>query len=209
MPKIPSNKETPNSTWPLDRLADYARGGFDEIQRAGRYTAAQTYRIGRALHFAHLKLLVEGKWIEWLDSVGIPRQTAWEAIKLYEAVKNESDLEGLTSTEAKIKYNVYPETKGQGSGPRAGSSGGGSSSSDESQPTSPMEQVTLLYRRLSTAYQLLQEMTWTADILYLDEVDEVSRYCEEIRENILKARKRIKPIRKVSHKNLIASLEKM
>ena len=179
----------PSAAWSLKRLADYTTSALGIIRHAGRRMATQTYRIGQALY--HAKKKVPLKWETWLREHNIPAVTAWEAIKLYEAVKSEEELEGLTATEAKIKYGIYPELeekeKGDGSG------------GTRPLPTEPEKLLYLIHRRLKGAAEAIELFVeslsgakWGASILYLPEADEVLQYCREVANSIQQERKKTK-----------------
>lgn len=63
---------------------------------------------GRALGIAREKTKPNGKWGKWLEKNKIPRSTAWESIRLFQAA-SEEDLAELTITEAKVQFSIYPE----------------------------------------------------------------------------------------------------
>jgi len=178
----------PSANWSLKRLAAYTTSVLGVIQHAGRRMATQTYRVGRALYYAKKKVL---NWDAWLREHGIPKMTAWEAIKLYEAVKSEEELEGLTATEAKIRYGIYPELeekeKGDGSG------------GTRPLPTEPEKLLYLIHRRLKGAAEAIELFVeslsgakWGASVLYLPEADEVLQYCREVANSIQQERKKTK-----------------
>jgi hypothetical protein len=103
----------PDGTWSLERLASYVHKGLSEsdalevqaIQIARRSTV-QYFQAGRALHFARLILLAQGrgKWGRWLEKNDIARTSAWEARVLYERTRTEENVSGLTRSEALDKY---------------------------------------------------------------------------------------------------------
>ncbi len=192
MPKPPQ----PSQSWSLQKLAEYTLSGLSEIQRAGRLTAAQTYLIGRALSFANLKLIIKGKWMQWLEEQGIPQKTAWEAIKLYEAVKDESELAELTSTEAKIKYGIYKEympEKSGSAGHGSSSGGGGNGLGSGTVPQTDEEKMFLAFRRLKDGSESIHSIKkWVPDLLYSTEIDECLVFCQKVIKAISGARKRVK-----------------
>jgi len=186
MPETPQS--LPSASWSLKRLADYTTSALGIIRHAGRRMATQTYRIGQALYYAKKKIL---NWDAWLKEHDIPPVTAWEAIKLFEAVESEEELAGLTATEAKIKYGIYPELeekeKGNGSG------------GTRPLPTEPEKLLYLIHRRLKGAAEAIELFVeslsaakWGASILYLPEADEVLQYCREVANSINQERKKTK-----------------
>jgi hypothetical protein len=187
MPKI-TNTGLPDEKWTLEKLAAYAKTSLGTIQRAGRLTAVETYRVGRALYFAQLKLVRDRKWNEWLDEQNISPVTAWEAIALYEAVKDEDDtgavLENMGITEAKEKYGIYKsaDKRAEGYG-----------NIREMKDLTGEEKVTASYHRLDYAATALASIDdWDASLLYSTEVNECLRFCGEIVKTITTMRKKIK-----------------
>lgn len=180
----------------MRRLTEYATKGFSMLQRAGRHSALHVYRLGAALYYIRYKLKNKGEWNNWLREHDISRVTAWEAIKLYEECPSEKDLEGHTITEAKIKFGIYSEfpDKKQSSSSNGGSGGGGgiSSNNDESTPKDPEQLLSLLYHRLKGAAEVAESLPWTADFLYMVEVDDALKFCRRITAAIKEQRSRIK-----------------
>ena len=202
--------ESPNHNWTLEQLAEYTQAGLSEIQKAGKHTAAQTYRIGRALYFANLKLRVVGKWTAWLEEKGIPAKTATEAIRLYQAVKDENDVADLTSTQAKTKYGIYQEPQRfHFDSPHF--SGQNTLAETPSEPPKDEDKVNLAYRRLKDAAEDVDKVKkWTADLLYSTEAEECLRFCQSISQTILKQRKRIKqPKQPQGMKTYLKHLDKL
>ncbi len=224
MPKLP--EKIPDDSWSLLSLAAYAVAEIEEMHVLGRRTSAQIYRIGRALHFAWRKAFAEAKWKAWLAENNIPERTAWEAIKLYEAVKDESDLEGLSPTEAKVKFGVYPELaltpehsqsdppqsssqNGRaGSGLQEGDSSGRSEESEEGIPRkTPEARVSLAYHRIRDAVEEILGIRWRASYLYSEEADSILENCRKIITCLEKQLKKILRPSPVNDRKFIESLK--
>lgn len=194
-------ESVPSSAWGLGQLTEYAVEKLRFLGHMERKAALDAYRAGCALYFAQKKLL--GKWNAWLDEHNIPRTTAWEAIKLYEECPNESDLAGLSLTEAKIKFGIYQEFSkpsgdggSSGNGGGSGSSGGGGSSL-ANEPVdaehSPEQLLSLFYHRLKGAAEVANSLPWTATLLYTEEVERAVGFCNDVLGTIKALQKRIKP----------------
>ena len=131
----------PNDTWRLDELARYALDGLDKIQRLGRRTAVETHRVGHALLIVQQKTKPKRQWLRWLANYNIPRQTAWEAIRLFESA-TEEEISQLTITEAKVKYGVYSEFMVEDDDEQE------TAATNEQTEEDVERQVNMLYRRL-------------------------------------------------------------
>ncbi|MHA2066393.1 MAG: hypothetical protein ACXABY_18635 [Candidatus Thorarchaeota archaeon] len=179
----------PVASWSLNRIAEYTLSKLEEIHRVGKFTAKQTYLVGKALSFAYARLRVKGEWQKWLDKQEIPQKTAWEAIELYKAVKNEDDLTGLTSTEAKVKYSIYSGFP---------SSSSGDSRSSESVPLPALQTnedyLNLAYHRIKAAFEAIHSIkNWDSSILYSTEADDCIKFAKEIQQTITAIRRKVKP----------------
>ena len=105
------NAVHPSETWNLRQLAKYVVARLDKIQRLGRRTSVETHRVGHALSIVQQKTKPNRQWTKWLTKHGIPRTTAWEAIRLFESA-TEEEMSTLTIMEAKIKYGIYSGVHG-------------------------------------------------------------------------------------------------
>jgi hypothetical protein len=75
--------ETPDESWSLEKLAWYATRAEERARRFAHLESAERFRLGKALHFAHLKTSW-GQWGAWVDKTfTFSRMTAWRAEQLY------------------------------------------------------------------------------------------------------------------------------
>jgi hypothetical protein len=181
----------PNETWDLDRLARYVVSGLEkigqldaEVNRLARRTAVETHRIGHALAIVQKKTKPFGQWTKWLAKHGIPRMTAWEAIKLYESA-SEEEIATLTITEAKVKFGIYPEFMPKEEEETA-------TVAARSAGTAPERQLVLACRRLTTVLEQLAEMKWKKELLYAPETDELLEFCQQVVKTISERRKKVR-----------------
>jgi hypothetical protein len=106
-----SQDSTPDSTWTLPRLADFAKSQFCESILQAHKSAVALFRAGCALSLARSELKnVHGEWKTWKRAHCLRDTTVNDAIRLYENAKTEEALAGLGITEAKKKF-VYPSPK--------------------------------------------------------------------------------------------------
>jgi len=174
----------PNDTWRLDELARYALDGLDKIQQLGRRTAVETHRVGHALSIVQQKTKPKRQWLRWLAKYNIPRQTAWEAIRLFESA-TEEDISQLTITEAKIKFGIYSEFM--------------LDDDDEQETAATREmdvdsehQVQLLHRRLKNVAETIGSIEWQRELLWSAEVDEVMTFCKAVLRTVTQQRKKVR-----------------
>ena len=193
MPKI--QNQQPDVSWPLPRLGTYAQNNLNQVQHLTRDTAVNTYRAGQALYFAQKKLI--GTWSKWLTSQGIPYATAWQAIKLYAECPSETDLGGLSITEAKIKFGIFkeymPADEQKGNRGNGGGGGGGRSISTPNEEQDPEQLLSLFYHRLKGAAEIAKSLPWAADLLYTSEVEDAIKFCQYIQQEITRRKGKIKP----------------
>jgi hypothetical protein len=79
----PNSGETPEENWSLEKLAGYAARAEERARRFAHLEAAERFRLGKALHFAHKKM-PWGQWGAWVDKTfAFSRMTAWRAEQLY------------------------------------------------------------------------------------------------------------------------------
>lgn len=189
----------PTKDWSLKQLSKYAVANLGEARVMTRNTAVKTYRAGCALFFARGKLI--GMWEKWLKKHDIPRVSAWEAIRLYEECPSEKDLEGLSITEAKVKFGIYQETpksedpvpeRSSGSGGISGSSGGYAVTSESLAGKSPEQVLSLLYHRVKGALEIAKGFDWTPETIHSVEVKDTIKMCKSIRTMLLLKQSRIK-----------------
>jgi hypothetical protein len=95
--------EHPQSDWPLDRLAQYARhqlGLWVEygVAAAGLQikAAVAAWRLGKAIQYAKRPLKQERRWSEWQDENGLNRGTVRNAILIATHYKSIEDVMGKT-----------------------------------------------------------------------------------------------------------------
>lgn len=177
------NAVHPSETWNLRQLAKYVLSRLDKIERLGRRTSVETHRLGNALSIVQRKTKPFGEWTKWLTKHAIPRTTAWEAIKLFEAA-TEEEISQLTITEAKIKYGIYSEFM---------------IDDDDAEETTgtresnvdPEHQVQLLHRRLKGVAETIGSIEWQRDLLWSAEVDEVMTFCKAVLRTVTHQRKQV------------------
>jgi hypothetical protein len=173
----------PNDDWNLSQLVKYVQIRLDKIQRLGRRTSVETHRLGHALSIIQQKTKPFGKWTKWLAKHNIPRQTAWEAIKLYESA-TEDEVAELTITDAKIKFGIYQEFM---------------IDDDDEQTTARTrekdedveQQLALMHRRLKGVAETISSIEWERDLLWSVEVDEVMTFCKAVLRTVTQQRKTV------------------
>lgn len=191
----------PNDTWRLDELARYAIDGLDKIQRLGRRTAVETHRVGHALSIVQQKTKPKRQWTKWLAQYNIPRQTAWEAIKLFEAA-TEEEISQLTIMEAKIKYGVYSEFMVDDEADEETAVG-------RETDSDPCHQVELMHRRLKGVVETISSIEWQKDLLWSVEVDEVLAFCKEVVRTVSQQRKEVRPPKRENTRRYLAHLRSL
>ena len=116
---------TPDESWSLEQLAEFATGELKEsrkLEREATFLARQsTVRVfwaGRALSLAFRKAKAGGQnWTDWLEERNIPRTTAYEAMKLAKRAKVLGAVAHLSVTDAKEKFGVTKPKKPRRKGP--------------------------------------------------------------------------------------------
>lgn len=108
--------DTPDSSWALDQLAGYAKAQLDISSTAeaesvlhAHKSAVALYWAGCALFFAREQCKAEGhgQWADFKRQHGLADTTVNDAIRLYENAKTPEALNGISITEAKVRF-VYP-----------------------------------------------------------------------------------------------------
>ncbi len=182
----------PNETWNLNQLARYVRTGMErtawleeKVNRLGRRTAVEVHRIGHALYLARAKTKPTRQWGKWLAKHGIPKMTAWEAIRLYESAP-EKEVAKLTIMEAKMKFGIYAEFMLDDTEPETAAT-----KEANGQDVNPEQQLNLLYRRLRGAAEVVGELRLETELLYSTEVDEILQFCRQVVRAISNQRKQV------------------
>lgn len=197
-----------DESWNLDRLAQYVLAGLEKIarletqvKRLGRRTAVEVHRIGHALSLAQEQTKPRGQWTRWLAKHGIPRMTAWEAIKLYQSA-TEAEVAKLTITEAKMKFGIYPEFMPEDEDTLAanGRQPGGADAE---------KQLSLVYRRLKAAMETVSSLDWERELLYSIEVDEILQFCQQVVRAISQQRKTVGQPKRENTKRYLAHLRSL
>jgi hypothetical protein len=104
------------------RLRDLFKGAAAKLGQANslekrgmgllRKSTEEILAGGLMLLEAQTILKNDKKWCAGLKANGIPRSTAWEAVKLAERAKTPEAIAGLTPNEAKIQFGIYPPKRG-------------------------------------------------------------------------------------------------
>ena len=197
------NAVHPSETWNLRQLAKYVVARLDKIERLDRRTSVETHRLGHALSITQQKTKPFGQWMKWLTKHGIPRTTAWEAIRLFESA-SEEEVSLLTIREAKIKYGIYPEfmVEDEAEQETAATRANG-------QDVNPERQVDILYRRLKGAAEVVGELQWERELLYSTEVDEILQFCRQMVRAISQQRNKVPQPRRENTKPYLAHLRSL
>ncbi len=197
------SKSIPDKSWSLSRLGQYIRSGLADADRLreratqlSRRSAVQIHRAGRALDIARQKTKPKGQWSKWLAKNKIPRSTAWESIRLFQAA-SEEDVATLTITEAKIKFDIYAElmpdedTQRQAANRRS---------------AAPEHQLASLGKKLDDVVEMMDAIEWDRDVLFSLESDELLANCKKVVREFNRLRKTTRQPRKVSTKKHLQQL---
>ena len=112
-------------------------------------------------------------------------------------VPSETDLGGLSITEAKIKFGIFkeymPADEQKGNRGNGGGGGGGRSISTPNEEQDPEQLLSLFYHRLKGAAEIAKSLPWAADLLYTSEVEDAIKFCQYIQQEITRRKGKIKP----------------
>lgn len=108
--KNDSNHDIPTADWSQERLTDYALKRLAKFHGLMRRSAVELFHYGHALTLIRDRTKPLNMWVGWQKQHELSRQVVNEAIRLYEAARGDVDaLEGLTITEAKVRFGVLKE----------------------------------------------------------------------------------------------------
>lgn len=103
-------QDLPTADWSQERLTDYALKRLDRFHGLMRRSAVELFHYGHALTLIRDRTKPLNMWVGWQKQHKLSRQVVNEAIRLYEAVGGDVDaLEGLTITEAKVRFGIIKE----------------------------------------------------------------------------------------------------
>lgn len=98
---LAKNAELPAANWGVEKLQEYAKLRYAEIEQAERSLAPAYWRLGAALHHLRQKLhLRHGEWEQFLTSNKISTTRAAKARAIYETFPSSDKVAGLSVDEA-------------------------------------------------------------------------------------------------------------
>jgi len=198
----------PNPSWGLSKIEDYIQTRFKKIDALSKSTSVDIYEAGMALSIAKKQLL--SRWCQWLDKIGISRNTAWQAVTLYEKCPSSDTIREMTITDAKIKYGICNAPLPSSSSGSHGGGGGSRETQAPEAPRTPGEILDLAFHRLTNSRDAITSIEWEASLLYSTEMNQILLACEQIQSAIKKSRKRIKPIKQSTKtKQVLSDLDNL
>jgi hypothetical protein len=99
---------TPDDTWDVERLTDYATEHLEEAILMGRRAAVAFHRAGRALRLIREKEKRGHNWMAWQKQNGLKKTTVNDAIRFFVKQPDEQAVAGLGITDALARYGIRP-----------------------------------------------------------------------------------------------------